>query len=136
MDDAEAHAAAEAVHRLSLIGDGPYGREAEDALGRFLQGARPLLMNSCTSALETAVTLAGVGPGDEVVLPSFTFVSCANAVVRAGATPVFGDIDPVALNIDPASIERALTPRTRAVTTTAVSASTARRTSSAARAAP
>jgi dTDP-4-amino-4,6-dideoxygalactose transaminase len=115
MDDAEAAAAAEAIHRSALTGAGPYGRDAESALGRLLDGARPLLMNSCTSALEAAVTLAGVGPGDEVVLPSFTFVSCANAVVRAGARPVFADIDRETLNIDPAAIAAAITPRTRAV---------------------
>jgi len=74
-----------------------------------------LFMNSCTSALEIAVRLAGVGPDDEVVLPSFTFVSCANAVIRAGARPIFAEIDSTTLNIDPAAIERALTPRTRAV---------------------
>jgi dTDP-4-amino-4,6-dideoxygalactose transaminase len=115
MDDAEAHAAADAVRRSSLVGDGPFGREAEHALGQVLEGARPLLMNSCTSALETAVSLAGAGAGDEVVLPSFTFVSCANAVVRAGATPVFADLDPTTLNIDPVAIADAITPRTRAI---------------------
>ena len=115
MDDAEAAAAAEAVRRSALTGGGPYGREAEAALGRFLDGARPLLLNSCTSALEAAVLLAGAGAGDEVVLPSFTFVSCANAVVRSGATPVFADIDPVTLNLDPAAVAAAITPRTRAI---------------------
>jgi dTDP-4-amino-4,6-dideoxygalactose transaminase len=115
MDGAEADAAADALRRLSLIGDGPCGRESEDALGRLLDGARPLLMNSCTSALEAAVSLAGVRAGDDVVLPSFTFVSCANAIVRVGARPVFADIDPVTLNINPDAIARAITPRTRAI---------------------
>lgn len=115
MDQAEADAAADAVRRQCLTGGGPLGALAETALGEALEGARPLLMNSCTSALEAAVLLAGVRPGDDVVLPSFTFVSCANAVVRAGARPVFADIDPATLNIDPLAIARAVTPRTRAI---------------------
>jgi dTDP-4-amino-4,6-dideoxygalactose transaminase len=115
VDAAEADAAATAVREHCVTGAGRLGREAEAALGEMLDGARPLLMNSCTSALEASIQLAGVGPGDDVVLPSFTFVSCANAVVRAGARPVFADIDPVSLNLDPASVERVLTPRTRAI---------------------
>jgi dTDP-4-amino-4,6-dideoxygalactose transaminase len=114
MGEAEAAAAAEAIRR-SVTGGGTCGREAEEALGGYLHGARPLLMNSCTSALEAAVSLAGIGAGDEVVLPSFTFVSCANAVVRAGARPVFADIDPETLNIDPAAVAAAITSRTRAI---------------------
>src|SRR6185369_14331551 len=66
-------------------------------------------------ALEMAAILSGVGPGDEVVMPSFTFVSTANAFVLRGATPVFVDVMPDTLNIDPARIEPAITPRTRAI---------------------
>jgi dTDP-4-amino-4,6-dideoxygalactose transaminase len=111
----EADAAARAVQTGSLIGGGPACAEVEALLSNVFDGARALLLNSCTSALETAVLLAGVRPGDEVILPSFTFVSCANAVVRAGARPVFADIQPLTLNIDPASIAAVITPRTRAV---------------------
>jgi dTDP-4-amino-4,6-dideoxygalactose transaminase len=115
MDDAEAEAAAAAVRGGHLIGAGSIGTRAEAALARALDGTPALLMNSCTSALECAVLLAGARQGDEVILPSFTFVSCANAIVRSGATPVFVDIDPATLNVDPLAIERAITPRTRAV---------------------
>lgn len=115
IDEAEAGAAAAAVMGLHLIGGGPIGAEVETALAEYLDGHRPLFLNSCTAALEAAVLLAGVGPGDEVILPSFTFVSCANAVVRAGGRPVFADVDPTTLNIDPASIARCLTARTRAI---------------------
>ena len=106
MGEAEAEAAAQAVRANLLIGGGPAARVAEAALATHLDGARPLFLNSCSSALEASVLLSGVGPGDEVVLPSFTFVSCANAVVRAGARPVFADLDPATLNIDPAAIAR------------------------------
>lgn len=111
----EAAAAASAVLRGCGPGDGPEGRAAEAALGRILDGAKPLFMSSCTTALEAAVHLSDVKPGDEVILPSFTFVSCANAVVRAGARPVFADLDGETLNLDPKAVARALTPRTRAI---------------------
>ena len=111
---AEAEAAADAVRRGLLTGGGPLGQQAEAALERVV-GRRALFVTSCTSALEASVVLAGAGPGDEVICPSFTFVSTANAIVRAGARPVLVDIDPETLNIDPDAIERAITPRTRAV---------------------
>jgi len=111
---AEAEAAADAVRRGLLTGGGPLGQQAEAALERVI-GRRPLFVTSCTSALEASVVLAGAGPGDEVICPSFTFVSTANAIVRAGARPVLVDIDPETLNIDPDGIERAITPRTRAL---------------------
>ena len=76
---------------------------------------RALLVNACTAALEAAVLLSGAGPGDEVILPSFTFVSCANAVVRSGARPVFADIDAATFNLNPEAVGRAITPRTRAI---------------------
>ena len=111
----EAAAAAEAVHRQLVVGGGPIGREAETDLAHWLDGRRPLFLNSCTAALEAAVWLSGAGPGHEVILPSFTFVSCANAVVRAGARPIFAEIDASTLNVDPAAIARLITPRTRAI---------------------
>ena len=99
IDEAEAQAAAEAVRRRHLTGGGPEGRALEDTFERVLEGRRLLFMTSCTSALEAAVRLAGAGPGDEVITPSFTFVSTANAVVRAGARPVLVDIRPTELNL-------------------------------------
>lgn len=114
LGEEEASAAAAAVRHGLLTGNGPQGRSVEAAMSRALDGARVLFMNSCTSALEAAVLLAGAGAGDEVVCPSFTFVSTANAICRAGAKPVFVDIDPDTLNVDPAAIERAVTPRTKA----------------------
>jgi dTDP-4-amino-4,6-dideoxygalactose transaminase len=74
-----------------------------------------MLTPSCTTALEMAVRLLGIGPGDEVVLPSFTFPSTANAVLLAGATPVFADITPGTMTLDPESVDRAVTPQTRAI---------------------
>lgn len=115
MDEAEAAAAAEAVRRHHLTGLGPEGRLLEDAFQQALEGRRMLFVTSCTSALEAAVRLAGAGPGDEVISPSFTFVSTANAVVRAGARPILVDVDPATLNIGPDACERALSPRTRAI---------------------
>jgi dTDP-4-amino-4,6-dideoxygalactose transaminase len=70
---------------------------------------------SCTAALEMAAMLCGLGPGDEAVIPSFTFVSTANAVARLGALPVFVDIREDTLNLDESRIEAAITPRTRAI---------------------
>jgi dTDP-4-amino-4,6-dideoxygalactose transaminase len=115
IDTAEVEAAAEAVRRHCLAGLGAETLALEDAVARALDGTRMLFMTSCTSALEAAVRLAGIGPGDEVITPSFTFVSTANAVVLAGGRPVFVDIDPVDLNLDPDACARAITPRTRAI---------------------
>lgn len=74
-----------------------------------------LLTHSCTAALEMAAILAELGPGDEVIMPSYTFTSTANAVVLRGSVPVFVDIRPDTLNIDPGKIEAAITPRTKAI---------------------
>jgi dTDP-4-amino-4,6-dideoxygalactose transaminase len=73
------------------------------------------LTTSCTHALELAMMSLGIGPGDEVILPSFTFTSTANVIVRQGAVPVFVDIDPHTYNIDPECVEAAVTPRTKAI---------------------
>ena len=113
--DAEADAAADAVRRGLLTGNGPIGRSVEEALAGVLEGMPALFVTSCTSALEASVLLSGAGPGAEVLCPSFTFVSTANAIVRAGARPVFVDIDPATLNVAPDAIARAIGPRTRAI---------------------
>jgi dTDP-4-amino-4,6-dideoxygalactose transaminase len=106
---AQAHAAGH------LAGDGHFTEKCSAWL-RARTGAREaLLTHSCTGALEMAALLAGISPGDEVIMPSFTFVSTANAFVLRGATPVFVDIRPDTLNIDESQIEEAITPRTKAI---------------------
>lgn len=96
-------------------GDGPFTESATRRL-KSITGAKHLLTtSSCTHALEMASTLLNLGPGDEVILPSFTFPSAATAVVAAHATPVFVDIEPLHGNIDVNAIEGAITPHTRAI---------------------
>jgi dTDP-4-amino-4,6-dideoxygalactose transaminase len=96
-------------------GDGPFTRRAQDMLEKRFGANRVLLTTSCTSALELAALLCDLQPGDEVIVPSYTFVSTANAFVLRGARPVFVDIRPDTLNIDERLIEQAITPRTRAI---------------------
>ena len=96
-------------------GDGPIGRKVEARLAQLLGAPRVLLTTSCSHALELALLTLGVGPGQEVVCPSFTFASSANAALRVGARPVFADIDERTLGLDPEDVERRLTPRTAAI---------------------
>lgn len=98
-----------------LSGDGDFTKRCHEWLERRLGAHRALLTHSCTAALEMAAILCDLKPGDEVIMPSFTFVSTANAVVLRGAVPVFVDIDPETLNIDPSAVEAAITPQTRAI---------------------
>ena len=105
----------EAVESSHMSGDGAFTRRCHDALEAETGAARVLLTTSCTHALEMAALLAGLGPGDEVICPSFTFVSSVNAFVLRGARPVFVDIRPDTLNLDERLVERAITPRTRAL---------------------
>ena len=98
-----------------LAGDGQFTRKCSGWLEQRTGSKRALLTHSCTGALEMAAMLAGVAPGDEVIMPSFTFVSTANAFVLRGATPVFVDIRPDTLNIDETKIEAAITPRTKVI---------------------
>src|SRR5262245_51373460 len=106
---AHAHA-----HR-HLAGNGVLPRRSQDWLQPRLRCPKALLTHSCTAALEMASLLADIAPGDEVILPSFTFVSTANAFVLRGAVPVFVDVRPDTLNLDEALVEAAVTPRTRAI---------------------
>lgn len=103
------------IEASRLAGDGEFTRRCEEWLQRTVGCFRALLTHSGTAALEMAAMLADVKTGDEVIMPSFTFSSTANAFVLRGAVPVFVDIEPRTLNVDPAEIERAVTPRTRAI---------------------
>ena len=98
-----------------LSGDGPFTKRCNDWLERTTGARRALLTHSCTAALEMAALLLDLEPGDEVIMPSFTFVSTANAFVLRGAVPVFVDIRADTLNLDETLIEAAITPRTRAI---------------------
>ena len=106
---------AQAHHGGQLSGDGPFTKKCNNWLERRTSAKKALLTHSCTAALEMSAMLADVGPGDEVIMPSFTFVSTANAFVLRGAVPVFVDIRPDTLNIDEHRIEAAITPRTKAI---------------------
>lgn len=97
-----------------LAADGPFTNRCGEWLTNSL-GSPVLLVHSCTAALEMAAILTELGPGDEVIMPSYTFVSTANAFVARGATPVFVDIREDTLNMDTSAIEAALTPRTKAI---------------------
>ncbi len=105
----------EAVRSGHLSGDGPFTRRCQDLLGTDFGHSRALLTTSCTDALEMCALLLHLGPGDEVIMPSFTFVSTANAFLLHGASPIFADVDPSTLNIDPRCIEKLITERTRAI---------------------
>lgn len=104
-----------AVDRGQLSGDGAFTRACNRRIAEMTGARAALLTNSCTAALEMAALLCDLAPGDEVIMPSFTFVSTANAVALRGAVPVFVDIDPETLNIDPDATARAVTARTRAI---------------------
>jgi dTDP-4-amino-4,6-dideoxygalactose transaminase len=98
-----------------LAGNGAFSKRCSAWLEERIGSQKALLTHSCTAALEMAAILSGVGAGDEVIMPSFTFVTTANAFVLRGATPVFVDIRPDTLNIDETKIEAAITPRTKAI---------------------
>lgn len=106
---------AEALASGLTQGDGPFTRRAGELLTPLVGGGTVLLTTSCTHALEMTGLLLDLEPGDEVILPSFTFVSTANAYVLRGATPVFVDIRPDTLNMDETLVEQAVTPRTKAI---------------------
>jgi len=105
----------QAHQKAQLAGDGYFTRKCQNWLEEKLGTKKAFLTHSCTSALEMAAILADIGPGDEVIMPSFTFVSTANAFVLRGAVPVFVDIRPDTLNINEKLIEKAITRRTKAV---------------------
>jgi dTDP-4-amino-4,6-dideoxygalactose transaminase len=105
----------EAIENAHLTGNGPFSMRCREWLERNIGSRRALLTHSCTGALEMAFTLAEIGPDEEVIMPSFTFVSVANAVVARGGTPVFVDIRPDTLCLDESLVDAAVTERTKAV---------------------
>ena len=106
---------ADAILRGQSSGDGPYTRKCHALLQDCLGVPKVLLTTSCTDALEMSALLLGIEPGDEVIVPSFTFVSTPNAFLLRGARPVFIDIRPDTLNMDEKQLERLITPKTKAI---------------------
>ena len=105
----------EAAEDGGLASGGPFTARCEAWLADTTGTERALLSHSGTGALEAAMMLAGLGPGDEAIMPSFAYPTMATAVVRQGATPVFVDVDPRTLNLDPAQVKEAVGPRTKAI---------------------
>ena len=110
----EADAAAEAV-ASGWIAQGPRVREFEEAFAAAIGTAHAVAVSSCTAALHLALIAAGIGPGDEVIVPSLSFIATANAVRYVGAQPVFADVDLATQNLVPATVEPHLSSRTRAI---------------------
>lgn len=94
---------------------GPRVREFEEVVAERVGAAHAVAVSSCTTALHLALLVLDVGPGDEVIVPSMSYIASANAVRYAGATPVFAEVDPRTFNLDPDDVERRIGPRTRAI---------------------
>lgn len=103
------------VLRSGWITSGPQVQKFEAALSEYLGGRPVRVLSSATAALEVALQLCGIGPGAEVITPSQTFFAAPNMIAKVGATPVFADVDLVSRNLDFAAVERALSPRTKAI---------------------
>ena len=106
---------AQAIENGQISGDGFFTKKCHVLIEQALGVPKVLLSTSCTHALEMAALLLEVQPGDEVIVPSFTFVSTINAFVLRGVRPVFIDIHPETLNLDETQLERLITPRTKAI---------------------
>src|SRR5690606_14827576 len=94
---------------------GPFVQRFEEGLSAYYGGAHALGGGNGTDALQLAYMALGLGPGDEGIMPAFTFIATAEAAALLGITPVFADVDPRTFNLDPAAVEAAVTPRTKAV---------------------
>ena len=105
----------EAIANWHISGDGPFTKRCNALLEETLGVPSALLTTSCTHALEMAGLLLNIQPGDEVIVPSFTFVTTANAFALRGAKPVFADTRPDTLNIDEGKLEQLITTRTKAI---------------------
>lgn len=103
------------VLRSGWVTQGPRVAEFEARFSKYIGCDYSVAVSSCTTALHLALMAIGVGPGDEVICPSLSFIATANAIVHAGATPVFSDIDLATYNLDPLRIEEVISPRTKAI---------------------
>jgi perosamine synthetase len=112
---AEEEEAVVQVLRSGWLSQGQRVAEFERKFAEFVGAKHAVAVSSCTTALHLGFVAAGIGPGDEVLCPSLSFIATANSIRYVGATPVFVDIDPVTFNLDPSRIEEAITPRTRAI---------------------
>jgi len=103
------------VLRSGWVSQGPRVAEFESKFAKYVGAPHAVALSSCTTALHLALVAAGIKSGDEVICPSLSFIATANAIVHAGGTPVFVDIDRSTYNLDPGRIEEAITSRTRAI---------------------
>ena len=108
-------AAVAEVIATGWVSQGPRVREFEAAFAERVGAPDAVATTNCTTALQLALYVSGVGPGDEVIVPSMSFIATANSVWQNGATPVFADVDPLTYNLDAAAAERAITSRTKAI---------------------
>jgi perosamine synthetase len=111
----EERAAVDRVMQSGMLAQGPEVAAFEEEFSALVNGLHSVALNSGTSALHLAFLAGGIGPGDEVIVPSFSFAATANAVALTGATPVFADIELDTFNLDPAAIEAVITSRTKAI---------------------
>ena len=114
MGDEEIALVAETI-RSGWVTQGPRVRELEAAFCAHTGAAHAIAVSNCTTALHLALLVLEIGPGDEVIVPPHSYIATANAVLYCGATPVFADIDPVDLNLDPKKVAAAITPKTKAI---------------------
>jgi dTDP-4-amino-4,6-dideoxygalactose transaminase len=104
-----------ATLRSGWVGTGPKVRRFEEMFREYVGARHAIAVNSCTAALHLSLLVSGVAPGDEVITTPMTFCATANSILHAAARPVFVDVDPYTMNLDPAGVEAAITPKTRAI---------------------
>jgi len=111
----EEEAAIVAALRSGWVSQGPKVAEFENAFAEYVSSPFAIAVSSCTTGLHLALIASGIRHGDEVICPSLSFIATANAIVQAGATPIFVDVDTATFNIDPTCLERTISPRTKAI---------------------